>query len=224
MLYHPTETLSHNYEKQIFDINNQKIVTTVLNRGHKRAIIYFGGNAEIVDYNIPNFLEELNDRTIFLFNYRGYSGSSGVPTEEALYQDALEIYDQIISEYDSISLIGRSIGSGVATYLAAKRPIDKLVLVTPFDSIAKVAQELFPLYPMSLLMRDHYNSIERVGHIKAETMIIIAKDDTLVSYKRSKELADSFPPKQLTVHIIEKATHNNIAGSHLYYQYLREFL
>ena len=57
ILYHPTEALSRKYEKKIFTINNQKIVVTVLNKGHKRALIYFGGNAETVDYNIQNFID-----------------------------------------------------------------------------------------------------------------------------------------------------------------------
>jgi len=224
ILYHPTEPIVHKFKKKIFAINNQKIVATLLNRGHKKALIYFGGNAETVDYNIQNFIDLFNDTTIYLVNYRGYGGSSGKPTETSLYADALAIYDEIDSQHESISLIGRSLGSGVATYLASKRPIEKLILVTPFDSISSVAQEIFLWYPMSLLLKDQYRSIDRVADIKAETLILIAQDDKIVSYERSKALIDSFTDREVTVKILENTTHNSISYDPLYYRYMRDFL
>lgn len=224
ILYHPAKAISHNYEKKVFNVNRQKIVVTVLNRDHKKALIYFGGNAETVDYNIQNFIDTFDETTLYLVNYRGYGGSSGKPTEASLYTDALGIYDQISSHYDTISLIGRSLGSGVATYLASQRPIEKLILITPFDSIKNVAQETFPWYPMSLLLKDQYRSVDRVHNVTAPTLLLIAQNDEIVSYQRSKALIETFPHAQIVVKILKDTTHNSISYHPLYYSYMRNFL
>ena len=111
------------------------------NAGGPNAIIYFGGNAEDVAANIPDFRNIFPGHAVYLVNYRGYGGSTGSPSEAGLYKDALIIFDEIRSEYTRISVIGRSLGSAVASYLASVRDIDKLVLVTPFDSIENVAKK-----------------------------------------------------------------------------------
>jgi hypothetical protein len=78
--------------------------------GNEKAVLYFGGNAEEVSSNIPPFIEHLNGYDIFLMNYRGFSGSTGAPSETAIYIDALSLYDLAAREYDDISIIGRSLG------------------------------------------------------------------------------------------------------------------
>jgi hypothetical protein len=77
-----------------------------------------------------------------------------------LFSDALAIYDRIKKDHQQIIAIGRSLGTGVAVYLAAQREIEKLVLVTPFDSLRSVAQEIYPIYPISLILKESYRSIE----------------------------------------------------------------
>ena len=90
------------------------------------AIIYFGGNAEDVSGNIPGFRKIFPQHNVYLVNYRGYGGSTGSPSETAFYRDALAVFDEIRPRYTDISVIGRSLGSGVATYLATVREIDRL--------------------------------------------------------------------------------------------------
>ena len=220
-LYFPTEVIKTNHLQKIFSINGEKIHSTIINPKKQHAIIYFGGNAGTVDYNVEQF-SKLKEHTSYLVKYRGYSGSSGEPTEEGLYADALAIYDEIQSEYKSISIIGRSLGSGVATWLASQREVEKLVLVTPYDSIANVAQERFVLYPISLIIKDKYDSITYAKNIKATTLILIAQNDTTISYERSKALVDVF--KNPKVVIIAKATHNDIINNKEYEAVLKSFL
>jgi len=131
----------------------------VLNRGQQKALIYFGGNAEDITNNI-NLLEGLfNNHTIYLINYRGYGKNLGKPTQQGLFSDAIAIYDEILGLHTSISLMGRSLGSGVAVYLASKRDIDKLFLLTPYDSLAEVAQTHYPYFPVKYLIKDPFESV-----------------------------------------------------------------
>ncbi len=131
-----------------------------------RAIVYFGGNAEDVAYNMAGFSAAFPDHSLYLVNYRGYGGSSGEPTEAGLTSDAVSIFDQLRLRHPEISVIGRSLGSGIAVHLASLRDVRRLVLVTPFDSLVNVAREHFRYFPVSLLMRDRYESVRRVPSIR----------------------------------------------------------
>lgn len=222
-LYFPTQKLETIYKEKVFINENESISTTVINFGQKQAIIYFGGNAENVDYNVNDFKNMFKDYTVYLIKYRGYGRSSGKPTEKALYSDALHIYDSIKNRYLNISVIGRSLGSGVATYLASKRSIDKLTLITPFDSIQSVAQAKFPIFPMSLLLKDKYKSIDRVHKIKSQTLILMAQNDQVIKNMHSINLANKFPTSQVTIEVIENENHNSISNNKLYYALLKKY-
>jgi pimeloyl-ACP methyl ester carboxylesterase len=72
-------------------------------------------------------------------NYRGFGGSGGSPSEEAIAEDALALFDQVYASHPQVSLIGRSLGSGVAVRLASQRPVQNLILVTPYNSLEEIA-------------------------------------------------------------------------------------
>jgi hypothetical protein len=116
------------------------------------------------------------------------------------------------------------LGSGVATYVAANRDIEKLILITPFDSIQAVAQEKFPIYPMQLMLFDKYDSIARARDIKAQTLFLIAEDGTLVPNENSLKLYDAFAPKKVQKEIFKGYNHNNIQLAPLYYKKMQQFL
>ncbi|WP_373072766.1 alpha/beta hydrolase [Sulfurimonas sp.] len=195
----------------------------MVNEGQKKAIIYFGGNAEDVEYNFLRFTMTFKKHTVYLVQYRGYLNSTGIPNEKSLYSDALHIYDQIKNRYESVSVIGRSLGSGIATYLASKREIEKLVLVTPFDSIEKVAQQKFKIFPISLMLRDKYDSASRIEDIDTDTLIIYAQNDMTVYNERTKELIKEFPKSQLSVKLLKNETHNSVLENVEYYTYMKKF-
>jgi len=222
-LYFPTQASKSTHTEELFINGDISISTTVLNIGKDRAIIYFGGNAENVDNNILNFSKMFTNHTIYLVKYRGYGSSTGRPTEEGLYSDALYIYDSIKEKYQNISIISRSLGTGVATYLASKRKIDKLALITPFDSVENVAQKKFPIYPMSLLLKHKYKSIERVDKIKAQTLILMAENDQVVNNEHTENLASKFPVSQLNMQVIKGEGHVSISNNRLYYALLKDY-
>ena len=223
-IYFPSKAVPHGYDEIEFIVQGESIKSIRLNPGKPDAIMYFGGNAEAVALNAADFAKHFPAFTIYLINYRGYGGSSGAPYEAALYADALFIFDQLSGQHASIAIIGRSLGSGVATYLGAQRDVAKLVLVTPFDSIQAMAQKSYPLYPMSLLLTDKYLSSARAKNIKAQVLVVIAEHDQVVGRAHTKKLIEAFVDNPPTVVIINESDHNNLAGYPGYYQSIAEFL
>ena len=128
--------------------------------GIARPIIAFGGNAWNAGDVALLLHRILPGHPVAVFHYRGYAPSGGRPSAQALSEDALAIYDHLEGATKSAVawdgppvVIGLSIGSGPAAHLAANRPVRGLILVTPFDSLTRLAQGKFPWAPVGLLLR-----------------------------------------------------------------------
>ncbi|WP_325418426.1 alpha/beta hydrolase [Aquabacterium sp.] len=180
--------------------------------GSPRALIYFGGNAEDVSGSLPDLAEAFPAHAIYALHYRGYSGSTGTPTETALHADALALYDQVQRSHARITLVGRSLGSGVAVRLAARRPVEQLVLVTPFDSLQRVAQQAYPWLPVRWLLRDTYESWRHAPQVTAPTRLILAGHDEVIPPAHGLALAGHFRPGIASVHTVAEAGHNDISA------------
>lgn len=194
----------------VLDTGEVRIKVWTLNPGKEKALIYFGGNAENVAYNIGDFRTLFADRTVYLVNYRGYGGSSGSPHEEGLYSDALFAYDHFIKQHSAFSTMGRSIGGAVATYLAFKRDVDKLILVTPFDSAVNVGKKLYKFFPMDLIVKERLDSAGRAAKITTDTLIIVAADDRIIPYENTQNLIDSFKHREVEVVRLSDVGHNTV--------------
>ena len=225
LIYFPTAAVDNPLaDELLLDSHGETLQVWRLSAGNERAVIYFGGNAEEVSQNSPDMLEHLGDRTIYLVNYRGYGGSSGSPAEVALFQDALSVYDHVAGQHASVAVIGRSLGSGVAAYLAASRKISRLVLATPYDSLTGVAQAAYPVFPVALLMRDRFDSLGRAAQIRVPTLIAIAELDEVIPRQHSEKLAAAIAPSLVEVTVIEGATHNTIGTVPQYMWSITRFL
>jgi esterase/lipase len=108
--------------------------------------------------------------------------------------------------------------------LASKRDIGKLVLVTPFDSVQNVAQKIFPIYPMSIVLKDKHDSINRVKDIKAKTLIIVAQHDEVIKPNHTNRLFNKFPISQVSFLTIKGVDHDNISKSEDYLFVLHNFI
>jgi len=223
LLYFPTPAIA-GVQAQAFELKHDGLTLKgwIVNPGRPRAMIYFGGNGEAVEYNAEIFKEALPDVTVYLLPYRSYSGNPGEVTEANLYRDAIKLYDQIKSRHDSVSTLGRSLGSGVATYLASKRKIDKLILVTPFDSIANVAQEHYPAFPVTFLMTDRYESWRRAPDIKSDVLVLIAGMDEIIPRRNTENLVRHFKAKPKVI-MFENAGHNTVSDSDEYDRVIAAF-
>ena len=174
------------------------------------ALIYFGGNAEDVAGNLDELAPALPRHSLYLVNYRGYGGSTGSPTEAALFEDALAVYDAIRGRHARIAVAGRSLGSGVAVYLAGQRPVAHLALVTPYDSIENVAKASYPFLPVGWLLKDKFDSASRAGGVRAPTLVVIAEHDEVIVRARSDALVAKLPAGLARVEVVGGATHNRL--------------
>jgi hypothetical protein len=122
--------------------------------------------------------------------YRGYSGSSGSPSEEGLYADARAAYDWLIAQGyapDDIVIHGLSLGSGVATYLASERPARALILEAPFTSVVDVVHENLPFVP-SFIVSERFMSRERIGRVSMPVLIAHGDADSTIPFAHGERL------------------------------------
>ncbi len=224
-IYFPQPGVLYTGEKPV-EIQSGEITLRgwAVNEGCDEAVIYFGGNGERPEANIPDFKQIFDNRTIYVINYRGYGESEGSPTEEALYEDALAIFDHVLQNHSKVTVIGRSLGTGVATYLALQRGVDRLVLIEPFDSVVNVARAAYPIFPVKFMLKDRYDSAGRAGSITAKTLIIVAGRDEVIPGWSTERLISEFERDILEVVVIEDATHNDIQNYPQYYRVLEEFV
>lgn len=186
-----------------------------------QAVLYFGGNAEDVTASLPLLDEAFPEHALYLMHYRGYLGSSGKPTEKALVADALALFDRAAAEHRDIVVVGRSLGSGVAIQVAALRPVSRLVLVTPFDSLAALGARQFPFFPVRWLLRDKYESAKYAPDVKAPTLLIAAGQDEIIPAQSTALLLSRFRKGVASMQVIDGAGHNSISDSPDYLTYLR---
>ena len=224
ILYHPTPNIKIDYPQMVLHRDGADVVVHVLNSGHKNAILYFGGNGESMAKSADYIAQQFPTFTCYLMDYRGFGESTGKPSEKAIYADALALYDDVAKKHERISIGGRSLGTGVATYVASHRKVSKLALITPYDSIAVVAQERYPFYPASLLLKDKYDSLSRVKDITSQTFIVMAENDKVIPKIHTQRLIEAFKKEQLKVTIIKNRGHMDISDDAVYYKIMQDFI
>jgi uncharacterized protein len=166
---------------------------------------------------------------VLLFDYRGYGGNPGHPSEDGLAADARAALDHLAArpEVDPARLVyyGESLGAAVALRLATERPPAALVLRSPFASLAEVGRLHYPLLPVSLLLRDRYESAALAGRLTAPLLVVAGGRDQIIPAGHSRRLfAAASQPKRLAV--LDGADHNDhdlLAGPWLLAE-LRRFL
>ena len=183
----------------------------VVNPGETDAVLYFGGNAERVEMNRQPFTRWFPRRSVYLVPYRGYGPNDGEPTEKHLYADAVALYETVRTRHPqgSIAVVGRSLGSGVASHLASQREVDKLVLVTPFDSLAAVGQAHYPWLPVRWLMTDRYDSARHLRDYDGEILIIRAARDRVIPPANTDRLIANLRQRPMVVEFAQ-AGHNDL--------------
>lgn len=174
-----------------------------------KALIYFGGNAEDVSLTRAELAALLPDTALYLLHYRGYGGSGGAPSEAAIRADAQALYALVAQRHSAITVVGRSLGTGPAVHLAATRPIRRLVLLVPFDSLLAVARSAMPWLPVDLLLRDRWEAAAEASRVQAPTTIMAAGRDTVVPPRHAEALHRSFPPGVAQLLVEPDLEHNS---------------
>ena len=181
------------------------------NRGaNTPLVVMFGGNAMNVG-SFSNLAAADPSRSYLLMNYRGYGGSAGTPTEQALVDDARYCIRYARTAMGNATaqlyLVGFSLGSGVATQLATTESPAGLILVCPFDSMTSVACNVVPFFPR-LLPMDKWQSVKYAPQVTCPVTIMRANFDDVVPANSTEKLIRSFRTQPAIRHY--PANHNNI--------------
>jgi uncharacterized protein len=158
---------------------------------------------------------------VLLFDYRGYGGNLGTPTEEGLAADARAALAYLVGrpevDPERVVYFGESLGAAVALRLATERPPAALVLRSPFASLAEVGRVHYPVLPVSWLLRDRFDSAALAGRLDAPLLVVAGGRDRIVPVGHSRRLFAAAPqPKRLVV--LDGADHNDadlLAGPRL---------
>jgi uncharacterized protein len=190
------------------------------------AVLYFGGNAEELSWTLAD-ARWPRAWSIVAVNYRGYGASDGKPGEHELEADALALYDTVAADagVDSARIVvfGRSLGSGVAAHVAARRPAAAVVLVSPYDSVVALGNHHYPWLPVSLLLRHRFDAKRDAQECGMPMLAIVAPRDTIIPVARSRALYDAWAgPKRW--HEVANADHNTLGASADYWNAIAEFL
>ena len=154
------------------------------------TIFYLGGRSQDSVALIHKLVFSLENYRIVTFDYRGYGDSKGTPNEQNLYGDALYIAQKLQERYGNFSLIGFSLGSSVAAYVASKIKVENLFLFGGFDSVFNIIKYKLPWLP-SFLIRYKFDTALHVSHVEVPTYLVSSKDDDIVPIKNAHNLKNS---------------------------------
>ena len=178
----------------------------------KGVVLYFHGNRKNIgwyaDY-ASNFTK--NGFEVWMVDYPGFGKSTGRLTEQKLYDDAMQLYIMARSKFpaDSIILYGKSLGTGIASWLAARRSCKQLILETPYYSMTSLVQHYIPIYPISTLLKYKLPVYKYLGLVNAPVTIFHGTEDKVIPYSNAHRLTAAMHPKDRFI-TIENAGHNNL--------------
>jgi len=189
------------------------------------VVIYFQGNGGGLDLRAERFKKLTADGTgLVALNYRGYGGSEGRPSEAGIILDAKAAYDFAAERYGAnrVVLWGESLGTGVAVALAAEKPVARVILESPYSSVADVAASVYWFAPVRLLLKDTFHSDERIAKVTVPVLVVHGERDNIVPITFGERLYEMIPgPKQFIR--LPHAGHND-HDSHGLPEMVRPFL
>lgn len=176
-------------------------------------ILFLHGNAGSQYHRIPVLQAIANNGAgILIVGYPGYGGNTGSPSEQALYETAQTNFDWLVAQGISprrIVIVGESLGSGVATYLATQNEAAGLIVIASYTGMDDMAQRQFPIFPARWLVKDQYRTIDRIDQINMPLSWIHGTADALIPFAMGQKLFDAAEmPK--TAHAIEQGGHNDL--------------
>lgn len=189
------------------------VVWRVAAKPGKPTLLYFHGNGDPLAYRARRIaLFQGQGFGIYMMAYRGYSGSTGAPTEALITADARLAYDALTADGvgpSEIVIYGESLGTSVAAQTAAVRPSLALILEAPFTSMVDAWAQFVPFLPVSRLLTDRFDTLSVITDVSQPIMIMHGERDRLVSFRLGRQLYDAAPrPKRFVA--FPSARHANL--------------
>lgn len=178
----------------------------------KGIVLFYHGNMENAEHyrKYPPFFLK-HDYEVWMIDYPGFGKTTGRRSEKIMYAQALKMYEVASKEKktDNIVIYGKSIGTGVASYVAANRPCRQLTLETPYYSISSLAREYFPIYPVNWMVRYSFPNHYFLQKVKAAVTLVHGTKDEVVPYGHSVKLKKE--NMKINLLTIENGKHNNLS-------------
>lgn len=180
----------------------------------KGVVLYFHGNSD----NVTRYAKNARSFTgkgyeVWMPDYPTYGKTTGELSEENMYRQAKEVYKLAHSKFssDSIFVYGKSLGSGVASYIAAKEKCAALILETPFYSIPSLFSAYAPIYPTSRMSHFKFPVAEYLEEVTEPVVIFSGTSDKVIPYRNASKLKKVLKPGDEFI-TIENGTHNNVTS------------
>lgn len=177
------------------------------------VVIFFHGNGGEAIHRawIGQALPE-DSVTVVLAEYPGYGAHAGEPSEVAIESAAVNLIDLVKSKWPvPLTVVGESLGTGVASYVAAHRSIERLALISPFTSLVDAASIHFPMLPVSMLLLDRFDSRSHLKAVGVPLRVIHGTIDDIVPFELGKRLFDSYTGSDKVLIELPGVGHNDIA-------------
>ncbi len=194
------------------------------NQLKKPLLIYYGGNADEVSWLLAH-AHRFPSHALLLMNYRGYGRSEGTPHQDRLFADALHVFDAIVArpEIDRERVIawGRSLGTGVATYVATQRSVASVILISPYDSMTALAERHMPY--LKWLLTQPFDSVSLAPRINMPLLALAAAGDALIPIAHTEKLVAAWSgPKRLVV--LRDGDHNSLSAFAPFWEAITAFV
>ncbi len=176
------------------------------------TVLFLHGNAGNISHRLDSIaiFHELGLDT-FIIDYRGYGQSEGKPGEEGTYRDAEAAWQHLVTERGEdparIVVFGRSIGGGVAAWLATRHKAAALVVESSFTSAVEMAAHLYPFMPVRLISRLQYPVADYVARAECPVLIVHSRDDEIIPFAMGKALYEAAPAPKAFIELA--GDHNN---------------
>jgi uncharacterized protein len=191
-----------------------------------RLLVHYHGNADTAcnSHAIKEILDELEYSYIFV-EYAGYAGGNQEPSKELILKDVRNVSEYLKKiSFSELTLMGESLGTGVASYHASLSKADKVLLVSPFDRLRSIAQKQYPIFPVKLLLTEEYDNVEWLKNQKGRLLIIHGAKENVVSMEFGRRLYENAGFSQKEFVPIEGAGHNDIYFFEKTIHTIKEFL
>jgi len=177
-----------------------------------RAILLTHGNAGCAFgwFHFAEGFQAVEPADFYLLEYPGYGGRDGSPTQKSILGAADEAFNSI-QQTCSVFLVGESLGTGPACYLAGRHNerIGGVFLVAPYNNLASAAQAHLPLFPVKWMLKDKFPSHVWIQDYHGPLAVLLAEKDTVVPSELGRKLFDGYGGrKQLWVE--PGATHDDV--------------
>lgn len=193
----------------------------------KGVVLYFHGNAGDLSRwgTITEFFVD-KQYDVLVMDYRTYGKSTGKLSEAVFYSDAQLFYNYLKDRYneEDITIYGRSLGTGIATYLASKNKPKQLILETPYYSILDVAKDRFPIFPVEKLLKYKFPTHQFIEQVSCPFTIFHGTNDQVVPYASAKKLFEKSSKEKATFITIDGGAHSDLANFEAYHHQIENAL